>query len=179
MRTTISQKLGYEPAARFAYDASFSLALVAAGLGTVVHIVWFVTGFIGLRHRLDTATMVIVDWDPSVLMMHIRIGLALLISVVGLSSRRVVGLLLSALALVWVCVEYLTWYFWSIRLKSNAGLESFPASVTHASNLYGATPWNAVVLVLVIVALSWEIGRLIKLRKQPRIQPLNSDEVES
>src|SRR6266568_2631353 len=98
MRTTFSRRLGQELTARFTYDAAFSFAMVAAGLATVVHLVWLLNSFLGFRHRLDTATMVIVDWDWSILTMHIRISLALLLSVIGLWSRRVIGLFLSALA---------------------------------------------------------------------------------
>ena len=165
MKITFSGKLSQELKARFNYDAAFTFAMVAAGLATVVHLVWLVASFLRFRHQLDAATMVIVDWDSSIVMMHTRIGLGLLIGIAGLWSRRVVCLLLSILALAWVSLEYIAWYLWSIRLKSNAGIERFPTSVTHASDLYGATPWNAVVLVLAIVVLMWEIGRLMKIAK--------------
>lgn len=177
MRITLSRKLGHELMARFNSDAAFRFAMVAAGFATVVHLIWLVTGFLAFRHRLDAATMVIVDWDSSILMMHIRIGLALLLSVVGLWSRRVIGLFLSVLALVWVGLEYIAWFLLSTRIKSNAGIESLPSSVPHASNLYGATPWNVVVLVLVIAVLVWEIGRLIRFAKLQPIQWLNGSEI--
>ena len=178
MRTTFSRRLGWELAARFNYGAAFGFAMVAAGLATVVHLVWLVTSFLGFRHRLDVATMVIVDWDSSILMMHIRIGVALLLSIVGLSSRRVIGLFLSVLALAWVGLEYLAWFLWSFRIKSNAGIDSLPSSAPHALNLYGATTWNAVVLALVIAVLVWEIRRLIRFgRSQPAVQSLDGGEV--
>lgn len=177
MRNTFSRKLGQELIARLNYDAAFRFAMVAAGFATVVHLVWLGTGFLAFRHRLDAATMVIVDWDPSILMMDVRIGLALFLSVAGLWSRRLIGLFLSALALAWVGLEYFTWFLWSMRIKSNAGIESFPSSVVHASNLYGATPWNVVVLVLAVVVLLWEIGRLIKIAKSRPTRWLDSGEL--
>jgi len=74
-------------------------------------------------------------------------------------------LFLSVLAFCWVSLEYAGWYVWSSRIKLNAGIASFPPRAAHALDLYGATAWNAVVLVLVILALFWEIGRLIKFAK--------------
>lgn len=177
MSATLRRKFRHELVARFGYDAAFNFALVAAGLAAVVHIAWFVTSFVAFRRRIDAATMVIIDWDPSVFMMHTRIGLALFLSVAGLWSRRVIGLFLSLLALVWAGLEYIAWFLWSIRIKSNADIETFPSSVAHASNLYGATPWNVVVLVLVLAVLVWEIGQLIRIAKARRIQWLGGVEI--
>ena len=111
MRATFRRKLGRGLATRLTYDGAFRFALVAAGFAAIVHIVWFVSDFMAFRRRLDEATTVIIDWDPSVHMMHIRIGAALLISVGGLLSRRVIGLILTALALAWVGLEYVVWFF--------------------------------------------------------------------
>lgn len=163
MSATLRQKFGHELLARFSYDAAFNFALVAAGIAAVVHMVWFVASFIAFRRRIDAATMVIVDWDPSVFMMHIRIGLALLISIVGLSTRRVIGLIFAASALAWVGVEYVGWFFWSIRIKSSADIKTFSSSVPHALNLYGGTLWNAVVLVLAVVVLLLVIRQAIRI----------------
>lgn len=165
MRITFSRKLGRELIARFNYGAAFDFAMVAAGLATVVHLVWFLTSFAALDRRIAAAKMVIIDWDPSILMMQIRIGLVLLVSVAALWSRRVVGLFLSALAFAWAIAEYIAWRAWSIRIKANAGIEVLPGRVANALNLYGATPWNALVLVLVIIVFLWEIGWLIRIVK--------------
>lgn len=170
MRATFSRKLGHALIARFNYDAAFSFAMVAAGFATVVHLIWFLSSFLGFRHRLDTATMVIVDWDSSIFTMHIRIGVALLIGVAGLLSRRVVGLFMSVLAFAWVSLEYVDWYVWSVRLKSSAGIESFPPPTAHAFGLYGATAWNIVVLALVIAVLVWDVRQLIRIVKSEAIQ---------
>ena len=170
MTDTFSRRLGEKLARRFTYDAAFNFALVIAGLAAVVHIVWFAVSFVAFRRRIDAATMVIVDWDPSVFMMHIRIGLALSFSVIGLWSRRVIGLFLSTLALAWVGLEYIAWFLWSVRIKASADIDALPSSVSHAFNLYGATPWNVVVLVLVIAVLVWEIWRLTKFAKSKPVQ---------
>lgn len=125
MSATFRQKLLHDLAAPFRYDGSFNFPLLLVGVASVVHIGWSVATFVAFRRRIDTATMVIVDWDPSVFMMHIRIAIGLLLSVVGLFSRRVIGLFVSTLALVWVGLEYLAWFFWSMRIRSKAEVETF------------------------------------------------------
>src|SRR5258705_6964632 len=53
-------------------------------------------------YRVRRTTMVIIDIDPSVSMMHIRIGVGLLIAAVCIWFRHVVGLVISVSALSWV-----------------------------------------------------------------------------
>ena len=147
--------LQYVTSTGFASDPSFRLALGAAGLATLIHVVWVVSA---------------VQMESPLAAMHIRLGVALFISAGTLFFRRLVGLLLSAFALAWISLEYLAWYLWSARVKSRAGLESLPASIIEGAGLYSATPWNAVVLVLVIVVLLWEIKRIKELRKNSAIR---------
>ena len=170
MSTTLRQKLRHHLAAPFKYDESFNFALLLVGVASVVHIGWFVASFVAFRRRIDVATTVIVDWDPSVFVMHIRIGVALLLSVAGLVSRRMIGLFVATLALVWVGLEYVAWFFWSMRIKSNAEIQTFPSLAGNVSNLYGASYWNVVVLVLVIAVLLWGILRLIKIARSQGVQ---------
>lgn len=164
MRATSSERPNHEL-------ARFNFAIVLAGLATIVHLVWMTISFLSFRQRLDAATMVIADWDSSILMMHIRIALALLLSMVSLWSRRVIGLFLSVLALAWIGGEYIGWYIWSVRIKSNADIENFPLSVRQALNLYGASAWNIVVLVLVIMVLVWTTVCLIRIAKSQQQTP--------
>jgi hypothetical protein len=165
MSTTLRQKFAQNLAARFKYDTGFNLAFVLAGIASVVHIGWFVVSFFAFRRRIDAVTTVVVDWDPSVFMMHIRIAVALLLSMGAFLSRRALGLFLSALALVWVILEYVVWFLWSVRIKANADIDAFPSSVPHALNLYGATIWNVVVFTMVIAALAWTIWCLTKIAR--------------
>lgn len=163
MRQRFSRKLK----SRLAYDSAFQFAIGAAGLAAFVHWLWLVSSFIVFSRQIDAATMVIIDWDPSVLIMHIRIGLALLLATAALLSRRLIGLFASAVALVWVCLEYLTWYKWSSRIKEYADIQEFPSSIPQAFDLYGGNGWNAAVLVLVVVVLSWEIRRTVSYVRLP------------
>lgn len=176
MTVTLRRKFRHKLAAPFMYDAGLKIATVLTGLASLVHIVWFVASFIVFRRRIDAASMVIIDWDPSVFMMHIRIGMALVLGFAALLSRRVIGLYLSALALVWIGLEYAAWFLWSIRIRSNAEVERFPSVIANAVNLYGATPWNLLVLVLVVAVLVWQIGRLLRIAKSQPTQ-LDSSEI--
>lgn len=171
MTYAFSEMLRREISARLGYDGTFNFAIGATAVATLVQWFWFISSFIAHRHRVDAATMVIIDWDPSMAMMHIRIGLALIISVGGLWSRRTIGLFLSALGLAWAIGEYIGWYTWSSKVRVNTDVEHFPGAIADALSLYGATLWNAVVLVLIISVLLWEakwIVRNIKWRHEKR-----------
>lgn len=168
MSATFRQKLRHDLAAPFRYDGSFNFPLLLVGVASVVHIGWSVATFVAFRRRIDTATMVIVDWDPSVFMMHIRIAIGLLLSVVGLFSRRVIGLFVSTLALVWVGVSGLVLLVDEDQVEG--GGRNFSSSVSDFSNLYGASLWNLVVLVLVIAVLLWGTVRLIKVVRSQAIR---------
>lgn len=159
MRTQILQKLICKLGARFKYDRAFLFPVIAAGVAGLVQTVWVAIDYSQFYSRLNTA-IVRVEWDPSFYMMHIRISVALVIVLIGLSSRRLIGLCLSAAAVVWLGLEYIAWFVWSAKLKENAGIEAFPQAVPQAFSLYGATPWNAVVLVLIMAVLLWEIWRI-------------------
>jgi hypothetical protein len=99
--------------------------------------------------------------------MLIRIALALMISAIALWSRKFIGLCLSILSLIWLGVEYVAWYMWSLRSLKNAGLEHFPDGVPHALNLGGATGWNAAVLVVAVALFAWEVKMLISIFTSP------------
>jgi hypothetical protein len=87
----------------------------------------------------------------------IRIALALVIAAIALWYRRFIGLFLSAISLMWLGIEYISWYSVSLKSLRNAGLEHFPAGSPHAFNLSGATGWNAAILVIALALLAWEI----------------------
>lgn len=87
----------------------------------------------------------------------LRIALLLIVSAIGLASRKVIGICISALALAWTGIEYLFWYAWSSRILQEAGLSSFPVGTTHMFGLEGARWWNIVVLIGTLALLLWEI----------------------
>lgn len=176
MTESIARRMTQKLGCRDSYHRGYHFALVAAALAAIVHIAWFAVWFSGFRERIGAATMVIIDWNTTIVMMHVRIAVALIISVGGLFSRRLVGVFLSALALGWVALEYAAWFSWTVRMKSNAGIETLPSSIPHASHLYGASPWNVVVFVLTVAVLLWETGGLVKIAMSKRFQASDGGE---
>ena len=166
MRTQKLQKLMCKLGTRFNYEGDFLFPVIAAGVAGLVQAIWVATGYYQFQTRLSNAEVVRVEWDPSFYLMHLRISIALVVILVSLLMRRLIGLCLSVVAVVWLGLEYMWWFVRSARMKANAGLEAFPQSVPHAFSLYGATPWNAVVLVLVVAVFTWEIWRLATFKSQ-------------
>ncbi len=87
MRPTYSRKFGSELLDRLSHNGRLNFALVMAGLAAIVHVVCFLIDFVAFRNRIEAARMVIVDWDPSFVIMHLRIGLALIIISVAVLFR--------------------------------------------------------------------------------------------
>ena len=79
----LSKSLG----SRVKYDGAFLFPVIAAAIAILIQVVW-VAG----ESRRSSAEIAIVDWDPSVHMMHLRILVALVIIVGGLLWRRMIGL---------------------------------------------------------------------------------------
>lgn len=121
-----------------------------------IDIGWLLYSIADQYNRVARATMVIIDIDPSVSLMHIRIGVALLIAAVCLWFRRVVGLVISVAALIWVLIEYCLWFIWSANIQREAG-------ITSGFGLYGANGWNVAVLVIALVLFAWVAKALLRL----------------
>jgi hypothetical protein len=116
--------------------------------------------------------------DTTIPNMQKRIGLALIVSAVGLWSRRGVGLLISALALLWVGKEYLSWHLYSREFLSALNVSEFsqlhPEAVRHhAGNLVYATSWDLIVLIVTVVLFAWEVKTLagILIRSRGNVTP--------
>jgi hypothetical protein len=106
-------------------------------------------------------------YDPSVFLLNVRLGAALLIAAAGLLYRRVIGLLISMLALTWVLKEYAWWYLDSLRRLKEMGVSDFAQlqvpDLTYLGKLFGATWWNVIVLVISVALYIWVIKTLIRL----------------
>jgi hypothetical protein len=104
---------------------------------------------------------------PSVFLLNVRLGAALLIAAAGLLYRRVIGLLISMLALTWVLKEYAWWYLDSLRRLKEMGVSDFAQlqvpDLTYLGKLFGATWWNVIVLVISVALYIWVIKTLIRL----------------
>lgn len=98
--------------------------------------------------------------DQSMIKMHIVIEAALIISALGLLSRKITGLVVSTLALVLIGVEYIGWCIWTQRTIEAAGLTAIPRIIPQAANLYGATGWNLAILAIVTALFLWDVKTL-------------------
>lgn len=96
--------------------------------------------------------------DRTIFGMLLRIALALTINAISLWSRELISLCISILGLIWVGIEYLGWYRWSVLTLKNAGLNDFPLGTPHIFGFYGATKWSIVVLMLAIFLFIWEVA---------------------
>jgi hypothetical protein len=100
-------------------------------------------------------------------MILIRISVALVISAASLWFRNAIGLCVSALSLLWVGIEYIGWYNWSWHIKEGAGIKEFPSITPHIANLYGATGWNMVVLLIAVALFVWEVKTFASIVASP------------
>ena len=85
------------------------------------------------------------------IVMKTRIAVALIVSVVGLLFGRLRGLVISALALGWIIVEYLAWWRGSFYAIQQSG-SSF-SKFEHIAYLIDANWWDIWVLIVVTVVL--------------------------
>lgn len=139
------------------------LMLVVTGLAAVIQTALSVAHLAPNSRGALAQTIVIVDPEPVVTLIQLRINVALIVSMASVLFRRVNGLVLFLLASAWVLMEYIFWYAWSRKIKLNAGIDAFPSSVVSCADLYGAGSWNVLVLILVALGLSCGIAQLIGL----------------
>lgn len=132
--------------------------VIAISLATL-NLVWLVTEY-GRLYSSISAGIAQGGSAPlisqSVIRRDLTIEMALIVAAVGVLSRKISGLLISMLALVWVFIEYLGWYVWTKQAIVGAGLTELPAGIPQAWKLAGATPWNLVVLVVAVFLFFWE-----------------------
>lgn len=131
--------------------------IIVAILAAASNTLW-ITGYLGATSQ-STERGVLVD--QSMVGMHIMIELALLVAAVGLLLRSVKGLVISIIALSWIGIEYILWFIKTQSIIKGAGLKQIPSLIPHAGNLYGATRWNLVVLIIVAFLFAWEVLTLI------------------
>jgi hypothetical protein len=98
--------------------------------------------------------------DQVYMLMHLRISVALLVLAISLWFRNAFAFCLSIFGALWVALEYLLWHLRSQRILVSAGIEHWPTGTPHALGLYGATGWNALVLLLTLVLLLWQAKTL-------------------
>lgn len=88
--------------------------------------------------------------------MKTRIAVALILSVLGLLIGKRKGLLISAMALGWIIVEYVAWWVRSFSAVRESASASF-SKVAHLAFLHSASWWDIWVFVIVAVVLISEM----------------------
>lgn len=102
--------------------------------------------------------------------MKTRIAVALIVSVVGLLFGKLRGLVISALALGWIIVEYLAWWrgsFYGIE-QSGSSFSKFE----HIAYLIDANWWDIWVLIVVTVVLITAMVLMSAFRNEYLPRPL-------
>lgn len=103
--------------------------------------------------------------------MKTRIAVALILSVLGLLIGKRKGLLISALALSWIIVEYVAWWvrsFSAVRESANASF----SRVEHLAFLHYANWWDIWVFVIVAVVLISETRLMSAIKGKPLPRPI-------
>jgi hypothetical protein len=87
---------------------------------------------------------------------HIWVTLGLIVSTAGLLFRKVFGLFLSTLALIWVCIVYAWWYLDTLNFLENTEATEYTRmhDPVYESMFRGATWGDVTVLIIVIVIFS-------------------------
>jgi len=137
---------------------SLKVAFIIAAMTAVINAIWLTYRFAQLNSNPGSTSLVIVQIDPSVSLMLIRIGFGLLLAAVCLWYRRVASLVMSMAALIWVLIEYTGWYLWSASIRREAGVAGVPGFLS----FYGANAWNVAVIVIVLALLTWEVKTLVR-----------------
>lgn len=141
-------------------DAYFAISVAA--LAAILHC----CGVVAERYRVLHSHYMEVHMSSTIPILLLVIGIALFLNLIGLWSRKAVGLLVSMLSLTAVGVGYLLWYIYSEQALNALATKSFPepppaAIPSHPYNLVGAAWWNITVLALAALLFCWELKSFI------------------
>ena len=108
-------------------------------------------------------------------LMRIKIELALVVIAVVLRFRRVVGLCISAVATLFIVLQYALWYLDTQRWLREMHVSNFsqlpvPGEWPNFAGLSRATPWDFVIFVFTTVLFVWQIRVLIALMTNARLK---------
>lgn len=107
---------------------------------------------------------------------HVAITVGLVIATIGLWSKKLIGFLLSMVALLWVCIVYVWWYRETLHFLKNIEVTEY----TRLHNPYfrdmgilrGASRWDLLVLIATVLLLLWHLRMLLGIRSsKPDVTP--------
>lgn len=106
------------------------------------------------------------SYDLTDFWLRLRIAVALVVNLVCIYRFRPKGFLVSALALLWVVIEFILWFESSLRLKEALDIGHLPEP--SILGFYNAVWWDLVVLCSTMMLLAWAIKTLVLiLRSSP------------
>jgi hypothetical protein len=109
------------------------------------------------------------DYTYWLIVKHICVTLCLIISSTGLWLRKNLGLFLSALALAGVCGVYIWWYIDTLAFVRNSEASEYTKLndpfFSSIGSLLGATWWDKILLVIVLLLFLWNTLTLVKVFK--------------
>ena len=136
-------------------------ALYLITLTALLNVLW-VAYYVGYSDGADMASQHSISGGDIHRALNIRIGIGLLVAMIGLWLRGIVGFLVLVVALGYVGSEYALWYQDSVHALNVMGMESWAdfqdPDFPYIGALRGATWWNIVVLAVVSILLIWQLA---------------------
>ncbi len=90
---------------------------------------------------------------------QLRIALTLVVMALGFWSRRVAGIYVAMVSIMWIGWEYLDWWQFSLNWLQQAEVISFSEvhnpDLKYVGQLFGASWWDIGVLLITAMMLAW------------------------
>jgi len=108
--------------------------------------------------------------DSAILVIKLRmiITACVAISLLGVWTKRFIGVLICLLGFIAVVAVYFWWHEISADILKGARLTYFPSDITHIGPFIYAVWWDIVVLVMIICLLMWLTKILAVILKENR-----------
>jgi hypothetical protein len=105
--------------------------------------------------------------------MRLKIGVALLVLAIALWFRRLLWFCISAVAAVFIEVQYSVWFLDTQRWLREMHVSDFsqmpvPSEWPNFAGLYLATPWDFILFIFTTALLIWQIRVLVAIIKGDR-----------
>lgn len=155
---------------RLRLTTDYIVVIVVTVFIALIHALWvahymaFVNGWnewdVALDGRLGTRFHGLLTYAR----LHISMATLLVVSCVGLWSRKALGFCISMLALLLILVGYVWWYFDSLAVLRAYHARSFldysVSYIQHIGWMYKATWWNVVMLTVPAALFFWHVQTL-------------------
>ncbi len=91
------------------------------------------------------------------------ITLCVAVGVLGIWTKRIIGVIVSLVAYVGIMATYLWWYKISLDFLSGVELPRFTPEINHFGPLKDATLLDAIILIFAMCSVAWLITILLKI----------------